>query len=161
MLNIITYYFLSINISNKKINMAGIFIGVIAGGLIGWYIETKIKRNKFSDCKKCTFAHQSTGLNYIWLEPYYGKLLKVEYKEPAETGQWRDYSDKIWEIHCKVINHGDNLIEAHMKAFVNPATRFAKLRFTFNKNGTIYTREPDINFYKLEKEYFEKNNICY
>lgn len=143
--------------------MSGILIGAIAGGLAGWIIQS-LYEEKFDggseECKKCAYAHQQTGLNYIWLEPYYGKVLKIEYKEPAETGPWREYTDEIWRIHCKVINHEKNLVKNHMDAFVNPKTRFAKLRFTFNKNGIIYSREPDEQFYKLEHEYFQRFGIC-
>ena len=142
--------------------MALILIGAIAGGTVGWIVQGFYEEKFRNDikCSKCAYAHKESGLNYVWLQPYYGKLLKVEYKEPAETGSWRDYTDKIWDIHCNVINHRDNLIDSHMKAFVNPETRFAKLRFIFNKNGIIYVREPDRHFYELEKKYFEDNGIC-
>lgn len=145
--------------------MAGIIIGAAIGALVGWYFEPKLREIKSNytggnKCVKCAYAHSASGMNYVWLEPNYGKVLRIEYKEPAETGPWLDYTDKIWKIHCEVINHGKNLVEDHMQAFVSPRTRFAKLRFTFNKNGKIYTREPDIDFYRLEKEFFDKHNIC-
>lgn len=130
--------------------LIGAGIGAVIGGIYKYFK---------SSCT-CVYAHEFDGLNYVWLEPHYGKVLKVEFEEPANSGKWRDYDKHWWEIHCKVIDHKENLINAHMKAFVNPETRFARLRFTFNKNSQIYQMEPDINFYKLEKEYFHKYGIC-
>jgi len=143
--------------------MTSILIGAIAGGFLGWlykHYNSETFECGLSKCRKCLYAHQPSGLNYAWLEPYYGKLLKVEYKEPAESGSWRDYTDEIWKIHCDVINHGENLVKSHMKAFVDPKTRFAKLRFTFRKDNRIYNMEPNLHFYELEKAYFEKHGIC-
>lgn len=103
----------------------------------------------------CINLHSSNGKNYEWLNSLgYGKVVKVEFEEPINSGNWRLYTDEWWGVHCKVISHDpDDLVEAHVKAFINPLTRFARKRFTF-KNGEIM--EPTIQFYELEQEYFAK-----
>lgn len=95
--------------------------------------------------------------NYEWLNDEYGKVLKIEYEEPSGSGNWRNYDDKTWAIHCRAISHNlSNLVKDHVETFVGPK-RTISLRFTFNKNGKIYTRSPDKHFYELEYEYFLKN----
>lgn len=138
-----------------------IIVGASIGAVLGSLSLLFKKKEGFTKCiTNCLFAHKKEGLNYVWLEEQYGKVLKIEYKEPPDTGEWLEYTDKIWKIHCKVVDHGDNLVEEHIKAFVNPKTRFAKLKFTFLKNGNIYSREPDGSFYVLEKMYFDRFGIC-
>lgn len=112
-----------------------------------------------NDCiKNCVISHSENGLNYPWLNHIYGGLIKIKFEEPPNSGDWKDYNEDIWKIHCKVINHNPiNLVDAHVNAFINPNTRFAKLEFYF-KDGTIM--EPIIQFYELEKQWFEKYKIC-
>lgn len=103
-------------------------------------------------------AHSQHGHDYEWLNVLgYGKVLKVEFEEPVGSGHWRTYDDKWWEIHLSVIKHTpDDLIDAHMKAFINPG-RFARMMFHF-EDGTV--REPDMSFWKLEADYFRNNHLC-
>lgn len=111
--------------------------------------------------EKCSYSHKRSGLNYEWLEPKFGEVLKIEFEEPPGSGKWNPYTDRIWDIHCKVVDHSpDNLVDAHVKAFVNPKTRFARLKFMFKKLGKIYSMEPTREFYELEEEYFRKNGLC-
>ena len=82
--------------------------------------------------------------------------------EPPDSGTWQDYTDDIWKIHCKVIDHSpDNLVTSHIKAFVNPSTQFAKLKFIF-KNGTEIELDEAhaIDYYTREANYFKTNNLC-
>jgi hypothetical protein len=104
--------------------------------------------------KPCVDAHCENGLNYPWLNQIHGGLAKIQYKEPVDTGEWRDYTDEVWAVHCKVIDHTpENLVDAHVKAFITPDTRFAKLMFYF-KDGTAM--EPTREFYELEQRWFAK-----
>lgn len=103
--------------------------------------------------KECVDVHKT----YPWLNHINGGLNKIQYMEPPSSGIWRDYTDEIWEIHCKVIDHHpEQLVESHVKAFIDEKTRFAKLKFIF-KNG-IET-EASKTFYELEADYF-KNKLC-
>ncbi|ARF08615.1 hypothetical protein Catovirus_1_665 [Catovirus CTV1] len=103
-------------------------------------------------------AHSQNGHNYKWLNSLnYGKVIKVEFEEPVDSGRWRTYDDKWWLVHSRVIKHRpENLVQAHMKAFINPG-RFAKMMFYF-EDGTI--REPDQSFWELEANYFRENHLC-
>jgi len=107
----------------------------------------------------CVGSHSQKGGNYIWLNVLgHGKVIKIEFEEPVYSGNWRLYTDKWWNVHCKVIDHSpNNLAVAHVKAFINPNTRFARKRFTF-EDGTI--TEPTPKFYELEQEYFAANQYC-
>lgn len=104
---------------------------------------------------KCLASHSPNGLNYPWLADIHGGLQKVMYEEPADSGKWRDYDDKVWAVHCEVINHTpEKLVADHMRAFVDPKTRFAKLHFYF-KDGTVM--EPTQEFYEREAAWLAKN----
>ena len=109
--------------------------------------------------KECLHSHSQNGESYIWLNVLgHGDVIKVEFEEPVNSGNWRVYTDKWWETHCKLIDHHpDNLADAHIKAFVNEKTRFAKKRFTF-KDGTV--TEPTAFYYVLEQEYFKIKRYC-
>ncbi len=119
-------------------------------------------------------------LNYIWLNQEFGNVLDISYEEPVNfnnlnydqsskrdknnrmIGNWKPYTDEIWEIHCdsKVIDHCNNLVENHVSSFINPNTRFARLRFTIqNHEGQIIEMEPTVRFYELEQNFFNEN-IC-
>jgi len=116
------------------------------------------KKDKF-ECKDCVESHKSSGGNYEWLNVLgYGNVLRIEFEEPIDSGNWRVYTDKWWKVHCGVIDHTpENLANAHIKAFVNKKTRFARKRFTF-ENGNVV--EPTEQFYELEQEYFKKRHMC-
>ena len=146
----------------------GIGIILIISGII-----TKYNENKGIDCIE---AHSPDGKNYEWLEKKFGKVLEIKYEEPVENkyyidnkpmykngrmiGNWKKYTEKIWKIHCKVINHKDSLIKSHYDSFIDSKKRFARLCFTFNKDGKIYDIEPTIEFYELEDKYFKKYVNC-
>jgi hypothetical protein len=104
----------------------------------------------------CTYTHDQNGLNYVWLHEHYGKVRQVKFQEPADTGKWRVYTKHWWKIHCDVISHDEkDLVKAHVKAFVNKKTRFAKLMFYFQRpDGSRYHREPNKHFYELERDFF-------
>ena len=102
----------------------------------------------------CVQAHDAKMMNYPWLRNIHGGLSYILYKEPADTGSWKMYTEDIWKLHCKNVDHDMNLVDAHYDAFINPETRFAKLMFVF-KDGT--KMEPIIEFYELEADWFDEN----
>lgn len=104
----------------------------------------------------CVRAHSHNGFNYPWLKNIHGGLDKITFEEPVGSNKWNEYTDMIWAIHCKVIDHGGDLVEAHMKAFVYTDTRFARLKFHFN-NG--HEMEPVREFYELEKKWFTHGKV--
>ena len=96
----------------------------------------------------CVYSHSEKGLNYPWLSDIHGGLVKIQYEEPVGAGTWNDYTDHIWDIHCRVVDHSaKGLVADHMRAFVNPDTRFARLMFHF-ADGTAM--EPTQDFYERE-----------
>ena len=107
----------------------------------------------------CVKTHSQSGNNYSWLNVLgHGKVKEVKFEEPVDSENWKVYTDDWWKIHCKAIDHDpDNLVEAHVMAFINPNQRFAKLEFTF-EDGT--KMEPTRQFYDLEADYFRKNGYC-
>jgi hypothetical protein len=102
----------------------------------------------------CVDSHSQDGLNYPWLSDLHGGLDHVEYEEPAGSGVWNVYTRDIWMTHCKVVSHkpGD-LVAAHMRAFVDKGTRFARLMFFF-RDGT--TMEPTQDFYQREAAWISR-----
>lgn len=102
----------------------------------------------------CVKAHDAKMMNYPWLKHIHGGLKFILYKQPVDTGSWKMYTEDIWKLHCKNVDHGMNLVDAHYNAFINPETRFAKLMFVFN-DGT--KMEPIVEFYELEADWFDKN----
>lgn len=121
------------------------------------YISLRVFRK---DCRviDCVAAHQQDKIDYVWLNPLgHGKVLKVEFEEPVDSGNWTTYNEKWWKTHCEAVDHHpDNLVASHMKAFVNKG-RFARLMFTF-QDGT--KMEPNKYFYELEAKYFRQHNKC-
>jgi len=124
----------------------------------------------FSNLSCCSYTHSQEGLNYPWLNNVQGGLDHIEFQEPApERAQeqrknpnsvpYKPYTIQTWQAHCKAINHSPSvLIEEHLKAFVYPQTRFAKLRWFF-KNGAVV--ESDLvnvdffrNVYQKEAAYY-------
>lgn len=105
----------------------------------------------------CVNVHSQNpmGRDYEWLDVLkFGKVLKVEFEEPAGSGNWKMYTDKWWGVHCKAIDHSpDKLVDAHVKAFINPDTKFANLRFYFEKLSVPIP--PEKHWYELEAAYFK------
>lgn len=118
----------------------------------------QMSQNGGSCLDDCFKSHIHNGGNYEWLNTLgHGAVENIQFEEPINSGKWRDYTDDIWKIHCKVVDHNpNNLIQAHMNAFVNE-NRFANLKFTF-EDGTKMA--PTQQFYELEKQYFELNKLC-
>lgn len=106
----------------------------------------------------CYNSHVPSGDNYKWLNALgHGKVMGIQFEEPINSGLWRNYTDDIWKIHCKVIDHRPSkLVQSHVDAFVGN-NRFANLRFTF-EDGSVLA--PTKDFYELEKQYFENNGLC-
>lgn len=107
-------------------------------------------------------SHDQTIGNYVWLQPKFGKLLWVEFEEPAGSGNWRHYDTFYWGRHGAVVDHNPEvLIEEHMREFVYPETRSISLRFWFQlPGGKVTPLAPTREFYELEAEYFRKQDLC-
>lgn len=102
----------------------------------------------------CIQSHSEEGFNYPWLQHIHGGLAYIEYEEPPGSGVWRRYTRQTWEAHCRVVSHDPaNLAADHIEAFINPATRFARLRFNF-RDGTAM--EPIPYFYELEAAWIQR-----
>src|SRR5437868_8094101 len=84
-------------------------------------------KKESKDCCKCLLTHdQKYGQNYIWLDVLgHGSVRVVYFEEPVSSGDFKLYDSKWWKTHCKAVSHGEDLYEAHVKAFVNKDTRFA------------------------------------
>ncbi|MDE2095840.1 MAG: hypothetical protein KGL39_01185 [Patescibacteria group bacterium] len=138
--------------------MAALIVAGVA--LVGLGIAAL--RGKKKACNALCFdSHRKAGGNYEWLRAEYGTVLKIEFEEPANSGRWVEYDDRWWHVHCDVIPHTvRDLVDAHVRAFVDPSTRFARLRFTFDQNGRQYTAEPTRRFYELERDYFARRKPC-
>ena len=87
----------------------------------------------------------------------HGHVIKVWFEEPVGSSKFVLYTTKWWETHCEVVSHGKNLYNAHIKAFVDPKTRFARMLFEFSDGSLI---EGNKQFYQLEQEYYDQNNLC-
>jgi len=109
-----------------------------------------------------TFSHDPTGDNYVWLWPYYGRLLWMDFQEPAGTGQWQPYDKYYFGRHGALVSHHpDRLVKEHVEYYVNPKTRKIALKFWFEKpSGEVYAMEPTQHFYELERDWFIKNELC-
>lgn len=107
----------------------------------------------------CVQSHSQQGEDYVWLNVLgHGHVAKVYFCEPPDSDNWRLYDDHWWKVHCKAIDHRpEYLVDAHMKAFVNPDTRFARMRFHF-EDGTV--TEPNKLFWELERDYFREHDLC-
>src|SRR5438045_4125887 len=78
------------------------------------------------------YTHDQVGLDYEWLWPVYGRLLWVDFEEPAGSGHWRTYDRYWWTRHAALVSHDpDNLVEEHVKWYVDPETKKINLRFWF------------------------------
>ena len=114
----------------------------------------------------CPAYHGMDQLDYPWLTPVYGKLVKAEFNENNQG--WIDYEQmhattpggpmhNWWVEHCQAISHDvNNLATSHIATFVTPATRTIVMRFTFD-NGNVYRSDVDTQlftrFYQLEEDY--------
>ena len=110
-------------------------------------------------CQDCVLTHdQKQFNNYEWLNVLgHGRVIKVWFEEPVNSKNFRFYTTKWWETHCKVVSHGKDLYEAHVKAFVDPEKRFARLLYLFEDDSLI---ESDEQFYRLEQAYYDKYGLC-
>jgi len=147
---LVGYILYSYNIVEQKtaLLLTGL---VVAGYLIYDYYN--------ATCKTCVQSHSQNGDDYVWLnELGHGKVDKVSFEEPVGSGNWRLYDDKWWETHCRVVDHNpNNLVNAHVNAFIDPSNRFAKMMFTF-QDGTLM--EPTKHFFELEQNYFKNIKHC-
>jgi len=130
-------------------------------------IQAAIERGKKEDigtaCVYDTvFSHDQTGDNYVWLQPKYGKLLWVEFEEPAGSGVWRHYDRYYWARHGCVVSHDpDRLVEEHVRYYVDPETKRINLRFWFeDPAGRVHPVAPTREFYQLEADYFRQHQLC-
>lgn len=106
-------------------------------------------------------SHDQAFDNYPWLWPHYGKLLWVDFREPAGRGPWRTYDRYWWTRHSIVSHNPDTLYDDHVRMFVDPRTRRIDLLFWFElPDGTLYSRPPDEHFYQLEADYFQRFGLC-
>lgn len=110
-------------------------------------------------CSDCLETHdQQYDQNYVWLDVFgHGPVDRVWFCEPPESHEYVLYTTKWWETHCKVVSHYDDLYEAHVKAFVDPKTRFARMIFLFEDGSLIEANEE---FYRLEQEYYDHHGLC-
>jgi len=107
-------------------------------------------------------THDQLGWNYIWLAPLFGRLLWVEFREPTSTGEWKHYNKFWWARHGAVISHNPKkLVDAHVKAYVDPKTKFIDLMFWFQTpQGFVYRAAPTKLWYQLEAAFFARHNLC-
>ncbi|CAK7994678.1 Hypothetical protein POVR1_LOCUS202 [uncultured virus] len=103
----------------------------------------------------CLETHdQRYGNNYVWLEALgHGSVINVWFEEPVGSSNFQLYTTNWWRTHCEMVSHGDDLLEAHVEAFVNPETRFARMLFHFEDGSLIEATEK---FYQLEQEYYDR-----
>lgn len=120
-------------------------------------LVTEDEPNDCNDaCRTCVDFHDEFGGNYIWLQKLgHGPVEDVWFEEPIDSNNWKRYNREWWETHCQAVSHEEDLIEAHVEAFINPRTRFAKLMFLF-KDRTLM--EPTRYFYELEYDYFNERH---
>lgn len=127
-----------------------------------WFTFLYFRRMKVKgEISECVYLHTEDGANYPWLDKVHKGLKKIQFMEPPNSGVWRDYTTETWKAHCKVIDHDPRgLVEAHMRAFVNPKTRFARLKFIFNDGDSVISdpKNRDIfrQIYEREAQYFAR-----
>ena len=101
----------------------------------------------------CVDVHTDPD-QYPWLNDVNGGIESIEFEEPAGSGKWYDYTIDTWNAHCDpdIVDHyPSELLRSHMDAFINPRTRFARVKYHFN-NGTA--REPRREDYIKEAQWF-------
>jgi hypothetical protein len=119
----------------------------------------KPNQNSPEYCVDCVVTHdEKHGRNYVWLDVLgHGPVERVWFEEPVGSSKYVLYTTKWWETHCKAVSHGTDLYNAHVKAFVDPKTRFAKMLFMFSDGSLI---EGNKEFYQLEQEYYDQHGLC-
>lgn len=116
--------------------------------------------------QNCVYYHARRGLDYPWLVPQYGVLVKAEFNENGQG--WVDYESlhqdiaggpihNWWVEHCRAVSHDvKDLAAQHVALFVDPRTRQVIMRFTF-ANGDVYQSDTHggyfAHFYQLEQDY--------
>ncbi len=107
-------------------------------------------------------SHDQSFSNYLWLHPYYGIVLWIDFEEPAGSEKWLTYDRYYWCRHSDVVNHHpDVLYEEHVREFINPETKSINLLFWFQRpDGSVYSMAPTEHFYELEAEYFKRWKLC-
>lgn len=130
-------------------------------------VQEAIQRGKREDIPVgCVYdtvlSHDQAFDNYVWLQPVYGKVLWIEFEEPAGSGSWRHYDRYYWARHGCVVSHkGDDLYDEHVAFYVDPRTKKINLRFWFEEpSGRVYSMAPTEHFYRLEADYFKRNRLC-
>lgn len=124
------------------------------------------KGKKDSISEMCIYdtvrAHDQLGGNYEWLWPHYGRVLWIDFEEPVNSGHWRTYDRYWWGRHAALISHNPkDLVESHVKAYVDPTTKIINLRFWFiTPSGKVYSTAPTAHFYELEQDYFDRWQLC-
>lgn len=121
------------------------------------------KKNGMENESECVYLHKEDGANYPWLDNVHKGLKKIQFMEPPNSGVWRDYTTETWKAHCRVIDHHPRgLVQAHMHAFVNPKTRFARLKFIFNDGQSVISDPKNSHIfrqiYEKEAKYFARLN---
>lgn len=149
-------------------------VGILAGG-IGYKYGYRIYRGlKFTWLEKVFYAHSKGGDNHLWLRDIYGELLEVYIEDPINTmylddqgapiynmsgeiiGEWKEFNEDMRITHCQSIDHRDDLVEAHLRAYVYPESRFARLKYVFRKGYNTYEKEACETFFQLERMYIEE-----
>jgi hypothetical protein len=119
--------------------------------------------------QSCPYYHSlqsQGGLDYPWLVPSYGQVVKAEFNENNQG--WIDYSQlhmstpngplhNWWVEHCSAVSHSINNLSAdHIATFVTPATRTIIMRLIFD-DGRVYQSDMDMTvfryFFILEETY--------
>ena len=114
------------------------------------------------DVRDVVHTHEANGLNYVWLAPKYGRVLWIDYDEPAGSNNWKTYSTYWFGRHGALVSHDPKtLVKDHVKWYVGPKKRI-DLRFYFAspRNGDVYVTSPTREFYELEAEFFHRHGFC-
>ena len=125
-----------------------------------------IKGKNESITEKCIYetvlTHDQISGNYEWLHPYYGKVLWIDFEEPIDSGHWRTYDRYWWARHAALVSHDPkDLVEEHVKFYVDPTTKIINLKFWFETiAGEVYSMAPTTHFYELERDYFDRWGLC-
>lgn len=110
------------------------------------------------DVRDVVETHDGRGWNYVWLQPWMGLLLWVEFLEDKE---WKHYSRFWWARHGSLVSHDpEKLVNEHMRYYVG-AKAPIKLRFYFQTPaGYVYSAEPQKWWYELEASFFRRHALC-
>lgn len=121
------------------------------------------KRPEFStgEIVDTAMSHNTTGDNYVWLWPYFGRVLWVDFREPAGKGEWQTYNLYFWSRHASLVSHRpETLVQDHVRFYIDSKEKQIDLKFFFQKpNGEVNAIPPTPFFYELEREWFERNGL--